>query len=469
MKQYKILFFFFASMLLIVSCDKDFEEINKDPNNPTTIEAHLLLPSSVRTAQNLIYNAQFGGDLGACWVQHYSKVQYHDESLYFLTRPGVIDSYWNNMYAVVISDADAMYNLAELEENNNLMAVALTLQAYGYSLLTDVFGDVPLSEAMRADEGIFLTKYDKQQDVYTGILELLTRANSLYGSGDIDETSDILYAGDAAKWQKFTNSLKFRSLMRISGKVDVSADLQSLVNAGNMFDSNDDEAKLIYLSAAPSANPLWETVVDGGRPEYKVNATIIDNMLANNDPRLPQIAQLNDAGIYRGKPAGIINVPNSEYNYNNVSAIGLLYLDPTAPGFCMSNPELLFLMAEAAQKGYISGSASTYYEAGITASFEANQVSDGGYIAANSLGGNALEQIGTQKWLALYGQGIEAWTEWRRVGYPALTPAIEGELDHVPTRVSYPTIEASVNSESYEAAVAAQGPDNLSTPLWWMN
>jgi len=236
-----------------------------------------------------------------------------------------------------------------------------------------------------------------------------------------------------------------------------------------MFDSNDDEAKLIYLSAAPSANPLWETVVDGGRPEYKVNATIVDMMLANNDPRLPQIAQVNDAGIYRGKPAGIEGVPNNEYNYSNVSPIGLPYLQAESPGFCMSNAELLFLMAEAAQKNYISGSASALYEAGIAASFESNNVADNGYIAANFLGALALEQIGTQKWLALYGQGIEAWSEWRRVGYPALTPAIEGVLNHIPTRVSYPDIEASVNSESYEAAVAAQGTDDLSTPIWWMN
>ena len=257
--------------------------------------------------------------------------------------------------------------------------------------------------------------------------------------------------------------------MRISGRMDVSAELQVLVSQGNMFNSNDDEAKLIYLSAAPSANPLWETVVDGGRPEYKVNSKIVDMMQANGDPRLPQIAQVNDAGIYRGKPAGIEGVPNNEYNYTNVSAIGLPYLEATAPGFCMSNAELLFLMAEAAQEGYTSGSASALYEAGIAASFESNGVSDNGYIAANALNVNALEQICTQKWYALYGQGIEAWAEWRRVGYPSLTPAIEGVLDHIPRRVSYPNIEASVNSASYGAAVAAQGPDNLSTPVWWMN
>lgn len=470
MKQFKIIFFLLASLLLTVSCDKDFEEINTDPNNPTVIDAHLLLPSSAREAHNQIYRTFIGADMGGAWAQHFSKVQYHDESLYIISRPGVVDGLWNTLYAVVISDADQMYKLAEAKGNTNLMAIALTIQAHTYGVLTDMFGDIPFSEAISADDGIFSPVYDSQEDVYTGILDLLTRANSLYGSGSVNSDSDIIYGGDVAKWQKFTNSLKFRSLMRISGKVSVSGELQALVNAGNMFGSNDDEATLVYLSALPSGNPMWETIIDGARPEYKINAVVVDMMLASDDPRLPKYAQVNDAGDYRGKPAGIDGVPTAEWSYANVSPIGEPFLEPDAPAYYMSNAELNFLMAEAVEKGYISGSASAYYEAGITASFAANGVADNGFIADNALSNaTALQQIGTQNWLALYGQGIEGWTEWRRVGYPALTPAEDGVISEIPSRLSYPPISASVNATNYNAAVAAQGADNLKTKVWWNN
>lgn len=134
----------------------------------------------------------------------------------------------------------------------------------------------------------------------------------------------------------------------------------------------------------------------------------------------------------------------------------------------MSNSELHFLMAEAVQKGYISGSASAHYDAGIAASFEANEVSDNGYMAANALNTpTALQQIGTQKWFALYGQGVEAWTEWRRVGYPALSPALEADINQIPSRYTYPTTEVSINADNYDAAVAAQGTDDLITKVWW--
>ncbi|PHR74149.1 MAG: hypothetical protein COA67_01940 [Lutibacter sp.] len=475
MKRFKITIFFFATLLLTVSCDTDFEEINQDPNNPTSLPAHLLLPQTIRTMQNNLNSTFIGGDMGACWSQQFAKVQYNDEARY-IPRQGTIASFWSSVYASVISDADAMFKLAEAEGNNNLMAVALTVQAHAYGVLTDMYGDIPFSEANRSDEGIVSPKYDSQMEVYTGatdgtlnggIIGMLSQADVLYGSGDIDATSDILYGGDVVKWQMFTNSLKFRSLMRISDKVSVGGALQGIVS--KVFTSNADEAKLIYLSADPNANPLFESVVFGTRGEWKINSEMVDRMMANSDPRLPQYAQLNDGGIYRGKPSGIVNVPSATYNYTNVSALGLFYLRAEAPGYYVSNAELNFLMAEAAQKGYITGSASAYYNAGLQASFDANNVAEGGYIAANSLGSNALEQIATENWKALFAQGTESFTEQRRTGFPVLTPALENTLGQIPSRINYPNIESSINAASYNAAVANQGPDNLTTPLWWMN
>jgi len=477
MKRFKLsIIFAFIATLVFVSCDSDFEEINTDPNNPTSVPSHLLIPSAVRQFQNTSYSTFVGGELGG-WAGQLAKVQYNDQQRYIF-RQSVITSTWNNTFAISISDADAMYNLAEVEENNNVMGVALVLQAYGYGFLTDIYGNIPFSEAMKGDEGNFSPAYDSQEQVYDGIFALLDNAMALLDTdGEINQISDILYGGNAANWKKFAASLKFRALMRISAKRNVSAELQSLVNSGYLFSSNEDEAKLDYLGSAPSANPLYESIVFGTRGEYKMNEVIVD-MLANlGDPRLPIYAQLNDASIYRGKPSGIEGLPNDDYNYANVSAIGLFYLRPEAPGYFVSNAELKFLMAEAAQKGYISGTAQSYYDMGIDASFAFNQLSQGVAdtykaslgIPLSTINSQALEQIGNQKWLSIFTQGAEAWAEQRRTGFPVLPVAIDGDINEIPSRLTYPTIEGSLNSANYDAAIADQGADLLTTKLWWMN
>ena len=476
MKNISLIFTLAVGLVLFMGCDKDFEEINNNPNDPIAVPSGLLTADVVFNAGNTLYSTFVGGDMGSCWAQHWGKVQYNDEERY-QPRGSIIEVLvWKTIYEDVISDAKTMQNLAVAEGNENMQGVALVMQAYGYSLLTDVFGSIPFSEAIRADEGIFSPKYDTQEEVYTGILAMLDEANSLFSAdgGTILANSDILYGGDYSKWQKFANSLKFRSLMRISGKVNVASQLQALTSQP-MFSSNSDEAKLIYLANDPSANPIFETIVFGNRAEFKVNSVMVDMMAGINDPRLPIYAAPNEDGEIRGKPAGIENVPNDDYNYSNVSPIGSAYLQATAPGYFLSYSELQFLMAEAAHKGYISGSAETYYQNGVSASFAANglnQADAAAYLAQGTVAytqATGLQKIAEQNWLGLFCQGIEAWTEWRRTGYPALQPAIEAVINEIPSRFTYPSIEQSVNKANYDAAVSGQGADLLTTKVWWMN
>ncbi len=475
MKRFKIITILFFSLLVSVGCDSDFEEMNQDPNNPLAVPADLLIPGIARGAQNESYSTFTGGDMGACWSQQFAKVQYNDEERY-IPRQSVISRVWNTYYAVVIADADAMYNIAEAEGNNNMMGVALTLQAYGYAFLTDVYGDIPFSEAITADEGNIKPAYDTQADVYAGIFTMLDNAIALLGTGGaINATNDVVYGGDANLWKKFASSLKFRALMRASGKIDVASQLQALVTAGNLFSSNAEDAKLVYLGADPSANPLYESIVFGTRGEWKINSEMVDWLAFDADPRLAVYAGLNDADEYRGKPSGYADVPNDTYNYTNVSALGDFYLRPELPGFFMSNSELKFLMAEAATHGWISGVANAYFVEAITASLDFNEVpapDAAAFLADKFLQSNqalALEQIGRQNWVALFSQGVESWNEWRRTGYPALSPAFEADLNEIPSRYNYPTSEGSINKANYDAAVANQGADNLTTPVWWMN
>lgn len=473
MKKISILFIALIA-LSSVSCDKDFEIVNTDPNNSVAVPAHLLLGNIVRVNQNEIYSMFAGGDMGMVWAQQVSKVQYNDEERYIPRRPS-IDRVWNFLYASVIADAQSMYTIAGTEENSNLQGISLVLQANSFQILTDLYGPVPFTEFNQL--GNLKPAYDSQEVVYTGIIDMLTRADALLanGTGDVPSTSDLVYGGDTSKWRKLANSLKFKALMRISKKKDVSTQLQALVSAGQLMSSNSDSAQLKYLAAQPDANPIYETVIFGTRSEYKVSSVLVAKLDQLGDPRLAVYAALNEDDAYVG------NIPGQENsgNYNGFSALGSLYLDPTLPGVILSYAQLKFLLAEAANEGYISGGiagALAHYNAGITANFQFNGVGTeaAAYIAnptiVFSTKADAKIKIAEQEWLALFGQGFEAWTEWRRTGYPTLSPVVLAAETSIPSRLYYNSQEISLNRVNYVAATATlTGGDKLTSRLWWMN
>lgn len=479
MKKIKLILFAFLSFAAISSCDKDFEELNTDPNNPVAVPADLLLGYAQRTYTNTIYGMQRGGDMGSGWGQHMSKVQYNDEMQY-VPRIGVIDAIWSEIYSLTISESAAMYNLAGEEGNAALQGVALVMQAIGFQTLTDLYGPIPFTEANNPE--ILQPAYDDEAVVYAGVIELLTRASALLnsGQGSITASSDLFYGGDISKWSKFANSLKFRALMRISSG-GANSDLQALISGNNMFTSNADNGQLNYLAAQPDANPAYETVVFGARPEYKINSALVELLENLNDDRLAVYAAPNASGDILGKPSGygsLTPLPNEDlgYTYANISGLGDFYLQPDLPGIIMSYSQLSFLKAEAANEGYISGglgAASNYYTDGINASFEYNGLDAATYLAEGNIALNdqadARTKISQQEWIALFGQGFETWTEVRRTKTPVLTPAIEGAFNQIPSRLYYPSTESSLNKENYDSAVSRIGGDELTSPLFWQD
>lgn len=478
MKNIRIILFAFLGIILTVGCTRDFEELNTDPNNPVAIPGDLLLGYTQRIYTNSIYGMQRGGDMGSCWGQHMSKVQYNDECRY-IPRRGVIDAIWNEIYTSVISEANAMYDLAEADGNTNLMGVSLVMQAIGFQTLTDLYGPIPFTEAL--DPAILQPAYDSEDVVYDGVISMLTQAADLLsnGQGTITSSSDLFYGGNISKWLKLANSLKFRALMRVSSSRSVGTELQALVNGGNLFSSNADNAQLDYLPAQPDANPIYETVVFGARPEYKMSSQLVDLMASLNDGRLNVYASKNASGVIVGKPVGYGNpttLPNEAlgYTYANISGLGDFYLDPELPGVILSYSQLSFLMAEAANESLISGGipmAKEYYINGIRSSFEFNGLDATAYLAQPNLDfttqNDARIKIGTQSWIALFGQGFETWTEWRRTKIPTLAPAVEALINEIPSRLYYPTQEPSLNGENYEAAAQSIGGDLLTSKLSW--
>jgi hypothetical protein len=317
------------------------------------------------------------------------------------------------------------------------------------------------------------------------ILKMLTDADALLASntGDVPTTSDLVYQGDATKWRKLANSLHLKALMRISkvaGEIDVNVatEVQKLVAAGHLMTSNADSAQLNYLAAQPDANPIYETVVFSAREEYKLSSVLVDKLVSSNDPRLGVIgAPIDNAGNYAG------NIPGTENsgNYDGFSALGDFYLDPTLPGVILSYAQVEFYLAEAANEGYIAGglvTATEHYNMGITANMTFNGVgaSAPAFLTETDVlftgtQADAKKKIGEQMWVSLFGQGFEAWTEWRRTGFPALTPVVNAApgVTTIPSRLFYNTSEVTFNNASYNAGVVLlKGPDKLTTRLWWM-
>lgn len=478
---------FSMSLVLVTACTSDFEEINKNPNGPVEVPSYLLLPSIAEATADQLYSTFLGGDMGSCWIQHWAKVQYNEEERYN-PRVTSINNWWNLLYARSLQDVKTMHDRAIAEDNQKVRGIALIWHSYIFSLLTDSYGDIPYSQALRAGEGITNPAYDEQSAIYPALIDSLESAVTyLAGNGSVPAVNDIVYGGDVTKWAKFANSLRFRLLMRMSGKANVAAELQAIVNEGNVFSSNADNAQLNYLGQNPNANPIWNTVIFTTRLEWRINETLVTAMTNLSDPRLSVYAQPNNAGIIRGCAPGILNPTVEGYDYANTSLFGEYFLQPSTPAVFMDYAQLNFLMAEAAVKGYISGgntAAANYYNAGVAASFDTYNgfvnedgsvvnMSAGVYLAGADVAFDptrALEQIGTQSWIALYGQGVEAWTEWRRTGFPALSPAIDPiNITTIPTRYTYPADEQNLNGANYSAAAAKMGSDELTTKVWWMD
>ena len=506
----KIIYYFAAIITLVVffssSCTQKFEELNKNPNSPGIAQAapDMLLTNSIESMTSRVHEIFLGHEMGSCWVQHMAKVQYPDEDQY-IPRMTVINNTWTSFYASSGYDVQTLYNIAVSTKNDSYKAIALILKTYIVSVLTDEFGAVPYTEAFLgsdATKAVLSPVYDTQESIYVAMLKNLTEANTLLASSTAPIAGDILYKNDLTKWRKFANSLKLRLLMRRSDRVAPSADINAIVKTPDtypIFTSNADNAALVYLGSAPNNNPINENRKT--RDDHRVSKTIIDIMWTDNpnmDYRIAVYAQIPSAATWwDGLPNGMTSTNAANYKTNGLtktSKIGTYFAAATAPGMLMSYAEVQFILAEAAQRGFLTGAktAQEYYTAGVTGSYYQyaaeivagnkaiaalgipaawtidNFVSD--YLATYGLWNpaNALKQIAIEKWLAMFDQGLQAAFEWRRTGFPVLVPAIAGQNGgKIPVRAYYPSDESGRNPTNLKAAIAAQGADDLNTRVWW--
>jgi len=483
-----------ALVLVLGGCDSRFEEVNTNPNEPEEVNPNLLLPNIIRSSVNTSVNTAH--TTGNLVLQYTSKVSFNtDVDRYDWAGVG----YWEPFYAD-LRNVREVIRLGQEQDNPSYEGVGLVLKSWIFSMLTNAYGDIPYSEAIKAqaDSTVNQPKYDAQEEVYKGLLSDLERANQLIQPGNGPSIQgDILYGGDLMKWKKLANSLRLRLLMRLSEKqdaldgVDVQADFQQIVADQPVFESNADNAALEYLESRPNEWPRHTSRI-GTFQTYKMSATLTDTLRRFDDPRLPVFADstaapvdgvtCDDLETYKGVPNGLTDDASDNFNGGRDCQSSLnktRYFDEpdAAKGLIMTYSEVLFLRAEAAARGWTNEDAETLYEDGITASINqydqempANYLSQPGVQFDQS---RALKLIGKQKWIALFYTGMEGWFNWRRTGYPNIEapqapPSGQGNEnnDQIPVRFRYPDSEQALNAENYQAAVESQGANNINTEMW---
>ncbi len=464
-------------MLLTCSaCTKDFEAINADPNRIDRISPGTLLNPIIYnvTSFNMSRSNAFTFDLmqvGLPFPSVAGGIHRYDVS------ESAGNSTWNTYYQW-LANVKEMREAAESFNDPNYRAIALVLNAWLYSNLSDCFGDVPMDEAVRAEEGIFLPAFNTQKEVYAKILADLETANSLFLTiRPMTYGTEILYNNNVTNWKRFCNSLYLRLLLRVSKRPEMDAFTKMAEIVNNpakypVFTKNDEAAILKITGAVPNISP-WGRAIDfttfraGG-------AFFIDGLNKFKDPRLARWntqARTSDGRTnigYKGIPSGFSGA-DAKFDYlpsnHNIALV-------TAPmiAILMSYAEVELIKAELAQQGKIIGSAKTFYENGVKAAIEQwGAIVPADYFTnPDAAYDGTLERILLQKYYALYFTDYQQWFEYRRTGLPVL-PVGPGMVNNqvAPVRFKYPTTVATNNNANYKKAVESMGGDNINTKVWW--
>ncbi|NOW95412.1 SusD/RagB family nutrient-binding outer membrane lipoprotein [Mucilaginibacter sp. SG564] len=457
-------------ILLSSNCKKFSQSITTDPNNPTKASGTQLIANAELTLPTLS-----SSPYGVHYPQYLSNTSFTDNSRYT-----TVNFNFYSFYTGPLNDLENVLQ-TQLDANQgpiaNQIAVAKILKAYFFWHMTDRWGPLPYTEALKGNAH-FTPKYDSQQTIYTAGFKLLDEANAGIVATNGTIKNDIVYNGDITKWKKLGNTIHMLMALRLS-KVDPATgnhEFNKALTNGIMTANSDN---LAYPSAAdPNNENYWYTSFTRlGRNWFALSKPLVDYMLPLNDPRLPVFGDKNSTGNYVGLEYGKA-VPNSN-DINNVSLLGSPLRQQTSPVYLVTYAQALFAMAEAAKLGWIGGgdvTAKNNYELAVQTSIVQWTGSTAGaaaYLAQSQIQYNpatAIMQIAYQRWVHLFLHGYEGWAEWRRTGYPVLVAAPGANGDHIPRREGYPTQEQTNNTSNYQAAVASfpyGGADDLNTRLWW--
>ncbi|WP_205509809.1 SusD/RagB family nutrient-binding outer membrane lipoprotein [Longitalea arenae] len=518
-KQLIIACMVLMAMPALYSCKKGFEELNTDPINIiNTTPDKLLAPAMINAIwPGMSRNRSFNNELMQVTV---SQSDGDNTVFRYAFRSSMSDYLWNAWY-VQLTNFKQVDSLARTEKvsNSSYQAIGKICKVWLFSNLTDTYGDIPYSQALQGDQQNVIPAFDRQKDIYLDMFIQLEEANNLLSAGAaIVVSSDPLYKGDVAKWRKFANSLYLRLLLRVSGKAEVQeqciAKIKQIVeNPGQypIFESNADCARILWSGGTSTTDPYTSPYLNGVRAQdFRAPAIcsfFLDHLIAWSDPRYVSstpygsgsigrfgIAQASGGGwfgVQSGYLPGTGDTKGCYFqSFDNTSTGGVWSLQQNPlTGIIMQYAEVQFILAEAALKGWIGVQADTknYYYQGIASAINywvpnfpestsatnftdhLNNLDAAGEVWDDNLPQeDKMEKIHLQKYYALFMTDLQQWFEYRRTGHPVLPkgPGLENG-GVMPARLVYPVYVQAANPSNYKAAVAAQGPDEISTNVWW--
>ncbi len=494
-----------AVLALGASSCKKFLNVNTNPNQSQTATVETLLPGAeLYVATSVGANLQI---VGSIWSQYWTQTPVASQYVTFEQfAPGqdAFSNAWSNLY----SGAENLYQLAKLadtQHKRNYTAIALLLQAYTFQCITDGWDQAPFMQALKgqySDGHLVNPKYDSQRVIYNGIIAYIDTAVSIINQALplTPSTDDLIYGGDMTKWTKFANTLKLKVLLRLSAvdPAGTQAAIDSFYATNPVFIADGDDAAISsYGSNTANKNPLNAEMTSttlNSIQNLAGSSTCIDSMNSNGDPRAYLFY------TYLASSQAVVGIPQGKYD---IKALPADYCIPTAyvggnasddnsakaPVNLISSWESYFLQAEVVARGWQAQSSgmddAQLFDAGIAANFNyapyatgladiwgptalTDYTTGGGYWTIYPTGGSVADKIRfiiTQKWFAMCGnQGFEAWTEWRRTGYPdfLVIPPHSFLGTNRPQRFLYPTSESTVNSNFPSSGVVP-----LTTNVWW--
>lgn len=468
---------FLAALSLTISGCSKFLDINDNPNKAESADPALILPSS-QAAIAMVVGCQFqiyGGIWNQYWTQNFGNSQYKSIEQY-LIQGSSFDRPWQTLYADAMQDLQLIINKSGEERYRQYAAISLLMKAYDLQLLTDAFGDVPLKDALQGETNEnYAPHYDAQAEIYDSIFAMVDRAKGWIDpeSTFLPGSEDLVFGGDMDQWTRFANTLKLRAYLRLSyvNAAKAEAGIKALQTSGAEFLTG--AAQIDYITTGSNNNPLYaELFALGQFRQLRASNTLFKQMQYRNDPRINVYFQLI-SGVRRGMDQASYDVgPNGSTPAPIFGADPLNAAAALAPVKLISDYESYFLQAEAVARGWMTGgNAATLFQQGIQASFDAYQATPGAYITTQVAGFPAtgveaqVDSIITQKYFAMaLNQNFEAWTEWRRTGYPNnfFVKPITGTLPAgtYPSRFLYPNTELTRNPNFPGAKI-------VTDKVWW--
>jgi hypothetical protein len=479
-----------ALLLVIIfsSCSKSLEEINVDPNKISSVDDAYLFSNAVSQTFGGPQNERklqlfFGAQYSHFYVCPHNTARPHDtydDFLYTDDYLAVIKSTYTNPLQLsnrVISMT------SEGESKNDLRnALAKVLSICNYTRITDLYGEVPYTEGGWGDLGYLYPKYDTQDFIYKSMMDTLGRCVQIIKNGDPEkgyEGFDPMYNNHLDLWAKFANSFRLRLAIRARFAAPEFCEevIQECLQE-ELIETNKENARLFSLDDERHYNEwsrTWEIM------PWKMSEYLVSWLIDSHDPRLTSWVLPNIDNEYKGVPNGLNDNAFSTVNWNKVSDPAPNLYAANMPVHFLTAAEVKFMQAEA--EIIVNGfNANKYYQEGIFLAmslWKIPQDSINRFIneepEATLFGDeeNMLRQIGTQKWLALITNFTESYTEIRRLGYPVIPRRTDPFLDpgvtdgYLPKRFLYPPEEISLNQKNVEEAIERQGPNKITTPVWW--